>query len=128
MQLTELGFSDLLDLADALAVPVISSITESSYEGLFSLLGIELPEGSSWCFQDIDASSDSEQMQAQAFEQCEQTATDLISKKILVSMLINEDAVKTLLDSYSCIRYWEIFVDADDETEISEVCDLITNA
>jgi uncharacterized protein (UPF0254 family) len=106
MQLTDLEFSDLLDLADALAVPVISSIAESSYEGIFSLLGIDLPEGSSWCFQDVDVESDSERMQAQAFEQCEQTATDLVSKKILVSMLISEDDVKSLLDSYSCLRHW----------------------
>ena len=127
MQLSDLEFSDLLDLADALAVTVITSITETSYDGIFNLLGIDLSEESPWCYQDIDAESDNQRLQAQAFEQCEQVATDLASKKILVAMITSEDSVKSFLDSYGCLRHWCLFEEAEDGTDISEVCDLITN-
>ncbi len=61
VHLAEPEFSDLSDLADALAVPFVTSILESSYDGIFNLLGIELPSATSWCFQDVDAESNQEQ-------------------------------------------------------------------
>ena len=127
VQLAELEFSDLSDLADALAVPVVTSILESSYDGIFNLLGIELPTATSWCFQDVDSESDQEQLQAQAFDQCQQTATDLISKKILVSMIVSDAAAKSFMDSYGCLQQWDIVAEAEEGADISEVCELIAN-
>lgn len=48
LQLAELVFSDLSDLADALAVPDVLSVLESFFEGIFNLLCIELPNGIDW--------------------------------------------------------------------------------
>ena len=127
MQLAELEFSDLSDLADALAVPVVTSILESSYDGIFNLLGIELPTATSWCFQDVDSESDQEQLQAQAFDQCQQTATDLISKKILVSMIVSDAAAKSFMDSYGCLQQWDVVAEAEEGADISEVCESIAN-
>ena len=127
MQITSLEYSDLVDLADALAVPVVTSITESSYDGILNLLNIELPAGTTWCFQDVDAESEQEQLQAQAFEDCQQTATDLISKKILVSMIISEAAARSFMESYGCRQHWDVVSEAEDGADISEVCDSISN-
>jgi len=127
MQISQLEFSDLQDLADALAVPVVASITESSFDGIFELLGIELPAEFSWCFQDVDAESDKEQLQAQAFEQCQQTATDLISKKILVSMIVSDEAARSFMGSYGCLEQWDVIAEAEEGADISEVCDSIAN-
>jgi hypothetical protein len=128
VHLAELEFSDLSDLADALAVPFVTSILESSYDGIFNLLGIELPSATSWCFQDVDAESNQEQLQAQDFDQCQQTATDLISKKILVSMILSDVAAKSFMDSYGCLLQWDVVADIEEGTDISEVCESIANA
>jgi hypothetical protein len=128
VHLAELEFSDLSDLADALAVPFVTSILESSYDGIFNLLGIELPSATSWCFQDVDAESNQEQLQAQDFDQCQQTATDLISKKILVSMILSDVAAKSFMDSYGCLLHWDVVADTEEGTDISEVCESIANA
>jgi len=127
MLIASLEYSDLIDLADALAVPVVTSITESSYDGILNLLNIELPAGTTWCFQDVDAESEQEQLQAQAFEDCQQTATDLISKKILVSMIISEEAARSFMESYGCRQHWDVVAEAEDGADISEVCDSISN-
>jgi len=127
MQIASLEYSDLVDLADALAVPVVTSISESSYDGILNLLNIELPAGTTWCFQDVDAESELEQLQTQAFEDCQQTATDLISKKILVSMIISEAAARSFMESYGCRQHWDVIAEAEDGADISEVCDSISN-
>lgn len=38
-------------------MPVVTSTLESSYDGIFNLLGIELPTATSWCFHDVDTES-----------------------------------------------------------------------
>lgn len=127
MQITSLEYSDLVNLADALAVPVVTSITESSYDGILNLLNIELPAGTTWCFQDVDAEGEQEQLQAQAFEDCQQTATDLICKKILVSMIISDAAARLFMESYGCRQHWDVVSEAEDGADISEVCDSNSN-
>ncbi|MCP9939419.1 hypothetical protein [Synechococcus sp. Cruz CV12-2-Slac-r] len=64
---------------------------------------------------------------AQAFEQCQQTATDLISKKILVSMILSDAAAKSFMDSYDCLQQWDVVAEAEKGTDISEVCKSIAN-
>jgi hypothetical protein len=87
-----------------------------------------LPSATSWCFQDVDAESNQEQLQAQDFDQCQQTATDLISKKTLVSMILSDVAAKSFMDSYGCLLQWDVVAEAEEGTDISEVCESIANA
>ena len=64
---------------------------------------------------------------AQAFEQCQQTATDLISKKILVSMIVSDAASKSFMGSYGCLQHLDVIAEAEKGTDISEVCKSIAN-
>ena len=42
-------------------------------------------------------------------------------------MILSDAAAKSFMDSYGCLQQWDVVAEAEEGTDISEVCESIAN-
>ena len=114
MEIENLTGPQKLDLANAIAMYLVSETTQSSFADVFGQLGIQTP--SAWTYTEDDDLDEVQTRQLELYQQAEQLLTDQLCLKYEVALEVN-DADSIDLIRTAAPHIWRELEDLDDLDE-----------
>lgn len=110
-------------LAEALAVSIISSLEDHSYEAVLLDIGIDPSRVSSWCFQ--SPTSKSQQEEIEIYECCKDAAIGVATARIWFALCSGRGNQANAMRSIGLESEWIGFLELQDEVGFENACDEI---